>query len=108
MKTIRRLSSCSTSDARRSALYAARRCGPERSRRAPDKFCGGGSRCVACEDEVASSGEVVAGKARFQQCLVAGFAVFEMTESPAARRGVSTRVLDHELDVRGRPRDEGL
>src|SRR5438876_12097351 len=63
---------------------------------------------VTGEDEVASLGLLVAGKAGLHERLVARFAVHEVSESPAARRGVLCRVLDHELNVRGRPGNERL
>ena len=60
------------------------------------------------EDKVARSLRV-AGEAGFHQSVVANRAVFvEMTEDPAARRGVLFGVLDHKLDVRGGPRNERL
>jgi hypothetical protein len=58
-------------------------------------------RHITREDEVAIFGRQVAGVAGFVQCLVASFAVREVGESPAARRGVLFRVLDHELDIHG-------
>ena len=58
-------------------------------------------RRVTGEDEVAIFGRQVAGVAGFVQRLVAGFAVREVGESPAAHRGVLFRVLDHELDIHG-------
>jgi len=66
------------------------------------------SRCVAGENKVASFGLIVAGEAGIHQGLVAGFAVFEMSESPAACRGILFRVLNHELNVRGGSRNERL
>src|SRR5471030_2441027 len=42
------------------------------------------------------------------QRLLAGFSVFKISEPPTARRRVFFRVLDHELDIRGGPDDEGL
>jgi hypothetical protein len=40
------------------------------------------------EDEVVILGELVAGKAPFVRRLVGRFAILEVSESPAARRGV--------------------
>ena len=37
------------------------------------------------EDKVASFGRLVAGEARFVQCLVAGFSVLKVGKAPAAR-----------------------
>jgi len=51
----------------------------------------------------------MAGRACFEQSLVARCTVFvEMSEPPASGRGVLLGVLDHELNVRGRPGNEGL
>ena len=47
-----------------------------------------GLRRVTGEDKVASFGLLVAGKAGFHERLVGRFAVVEVSESPAARRGV--------------------
>src|SRR5215469_15872545 len=66
------------------------------------------SGCVPGEDEVARFGLIVAGEAGFHKRLLAGFAVFEVSESPAARRGVFLRVLDHKLNVCGGAGDERL
>src|SRR6266849_5640872 len=66
------------------------------------------SRCVTCEDKVASFGLVVAGEAGIHKRLVARFAVFEVSEPPAARRGVLFGFLDHELNVRGGAGNERL
>src|ERR1700730_4591201 len=56
-------------------------------------------RRITGEDEVAISRWQVAGVTGFVQRLVARFAVREVGESPAARRDVLFRVLDHELDI---------
>src|SRR5262245_34346518 len=51
----------------------------------------------------------MAGKAGLEHGLVGGFAVVELSESPAAGRGVLLRVLDHELKpVLWRPGHERL
>jgi hypothetical protein len=42
------------------------------------------------------------------RCLVGGFAVFELSESPVARRCVLFGVLDHEPNICGRPCNERL
>jgi hypothetical protein len=55
------------------------------------------------EDKVASYDMLVAGEAGFVHRLVGRFAVFELTEPPAACRGVFSRVLDHQLNVNGGP-----
>src|SRR5947207_10711231 len=61
------------------------------------------------EDEVASFDNTVAGKAGVMHRLAGGFAVVKLSKAPAAARGVSARVLDHELDtVLGWPRHERL
>jgi hypothetical protein len=65
-------------------------------------------RCVFGEDEVASFGGLVAGKAGFQGRRLVRFAVFELSESPAAAQGVFLGVFDHQLDICGRSGDEGL
>src|SRR5690349_13013998 len=56
-------------------------------------FSGG----IAGKDAVARLHELVARKAGVEHLLVGGFAVLEVSESPAARRGVFPRVLEHEL-----------
>ena len=43
---------------------------------------------VLGEDKVPSFDRLVAGEAGFKQRLIRRFAVFELSESPAARRGV--------------------
>jgi hypothetical protein len=65
-------------------------------------------RCVMREDEVASLGLIVAGETGFHGCRGRGFAVYESSEPPAARRGVLGGVFDHKLNVRGGARDERL
>jgi hypothetical protein len=60
------------------------------------------------EDKIASFGLIVAGEAGIHQRLVARFAVFEVSERPAARLGVLFRVLDHKLNVRGGAGNERL
>jgi hypothetical protein len=47
-----------------------------------------GRRCVACGDEIAGFGGLVAGETGLVQGPVAGFSVLEVSEPPAARRGV--------------------
>src|SRR5580700_1295952 len=65
-------------------------------------------RCVTREDKITRSHRV-AGRAGFQQRLVARFAIgVEVPESPAAGRRVFFRVLDHELNVGGRAGNERL
>src|SRR5713101_8657736 len=65
-------------------------------------------KCITGEDKVARSFRVT-GEAGFHQTVVAKRAVFvEVTEAPAARRGVLLGVLDHKLNVRGRPGNERL
>jgi hypothetical protein len=71
-------------------------------------LCESASRRIAREDQVAISDGLVAGKAGFEHRLVVGFAVIELSESPAAGRGVFLGVFDHELNVRGGARNEGL
>src|SRR5271165_3515021 len=61
-----------------------------------------GRRCVASENVVAVFCRRVAGEALCVQRLIARFALREVGESPAARRQVFFRVLDHELSVHGR------
>ncbi len=58
-------------------------------------------RCVMSEDKIASFNRFVARKASFELRRVVRLAVFELRETPAARRGVLSRILDHELNVRG-------
>src|SRR5216683_2396195 len=65
-------------------------------------------RCVTGEDKVTSFGLIVTREASFHQSLVARFAVFEVSEPPASRRGVLCGVLDHKLNVRGRAGNERL
>jgi hypothetical protein len=51
----------------------------------------------------------MAGKARLHQIGIAERAVFvEVTKAPAARSGVLSRIFDHKLNIRGRPRNERL
>src|SRR5215469_5509188 len=60
------------------------------------------------EDIVARSQRMTWGTG-FHQSVVAKRAVFvEMTEAPAAGRGVLFGVLDHELNIRGRTWNERL
>src|SRR5262249_53185752 len=66
------------------------------------------SRCVPGENQVASFGLIVTGKACFHKRLVARLTVLEMSESPAACRGVLFRVLDHKLNIRGGAGYKGL
>jgi len=47
-----------------------------------------GRRRVTREHEIAILSRLVAGEARFVQRLIARFAILEVGESPAARRGV--------------------
>ena len=44
--------------------------------------------CVLCEDKVASFDRLVAGEAGFELRVVVRFSVLELSETPAARRGV--------------------
>src|SRR5690348_11106185 len=67
-----------------------------------------GARRVTGEDEVATFGRLVAREAGLVQRLVTGFAVLEVGKSPAASRGVILRVLHHELNILGRPRNGRL
>ena len=60
------------------------------------------------KDKVGRFGLLVAGEAAFHKRRVARFAVLEVSEPPAAGCGVLCRVLDHKLNVRGRPRNERL
>ena len=46
------------------------------------------SRCITSKDKVGRFGLLVAGEAAFHKGRVAGFAVREVTEAPAARCGV--------------------
>jgi hypothetical protein len=62
-------------------------------------------RCVLSENKVPRSARV-ARETGFHERLIARLAVLEMTEPPASRRGVLFRILDHELNVRGRPGNE--
>ena len=50
----------------------------------------------------------MAGEAAIHECRVGGFAVCEVTEPPAACRGVLFRILDHKLNVRGDAGNERL
>src|SRR5262245_17436455 len=52
---------------------------------------------ITVEDKVARFDDLVAGKAGVVRRLAGGFAVVELSETPAARGGVFARVLDHEL-----------
>ena len=60
------------------------------------------------EDEVADIGRHVARKACTELCLFVGFSILELSEPPAAGSGIFLGILDHELDVYGRPSNEGL
>ena len=55
------------------------------------------------ENVVTVFGWLVTGEALCMQRLIAGFAVREVGESPAAGRSVFFRVFDHELNVHGGP-----
>src|SRR3954454_571366 len=57
------------------------------------------SRRITVEDKVASHDGRVAGKAGVVHHVAGGFAVVELSEPPAAGRGVLSRVLDHELNA---------
>ncbi len=57
-------------------------------------------RCVMGKDKVARFDRFVAREACFQQGLICRFAIFELSETPAARGGVFSGVLDHKLNVR--------
>ena len=51
----------------------------------------------------------MAGEASLELCFGARSSVFiEVTEPPASGRGILFRVLDHKLNVRGRPGHERL
>ena len=50
----------------------------------------------------------MAGEAALHKRRVTGLAVREVTEAPAAGRGVLCRVLHHELNVGGRTGNERL
>ena len=65
-------------------------------------------RRVASEEVVTVFCRRVAREALCVQRLVARFAVGEVGKSPAAGCGVLFRVLDHELNVRGRPGKGGV
>src|SRR5580704_3512960 len=67
-----------------------------------------GSGCVAGENKVPSFDRFVARKAGFGRRLVDRFAICKLSEAPASGGGVFLRVLYHELNVNGRPRDERL
>jgi hypothetical protein len=60
------------------------------------------------KDKVPSFGRLVARKTGFVHRLVGRFAVFELTEPPAAGRGVFSGVLDHQLNINGGPGNERL
>jgi hypothetical protein len=60
------------------------------------------------KDIVPSFGRHVTRKAGPEQCLVGRFAIFKLRESPTARRGVFSRVLDHQLNIDWSPSNEGL
>src|ERR1700677_3371756 len=66
------------------------------------------SGCVTGEDKVTSFGRLMARKAGFGHRLIHRFTVRELSESPAAGRGVLSGILDHELNISGRPRNERL
>src|SRR4051812_28352760 len=67
------------------------------------------SRCVTGEDEVPELRRLVARETGFVRCFIRGLAVVELSKPPAAGRGVSHRILNHELDsILGRSCDEGL
>src|SRR5580698_1276530 len=67
-----------------------------------------GSGCVAGENKVPSFDRFVARKAGFGRRLVDRFAICKLSESPAASRSILLRVLHHELNINGRPSNEGL
>jgi len=66
------------------------------------------SRCIAGEDKVGSLCLLVAGEAGLHECRISRFTVLEMPEPPASGCRVLRRVLDHELNVCGRSRNERL
>jgi hypothetical protein len=59
-------------------------------------------------DKVASFDKLMAGKAGSMHRLVGRFAVFELSEPPAACRGVFSRVLHRQLKIDGSAGNEGL
>src|SRR5262245_42515730 len=63
---------------------------------------------VAGKDIIAVFCGFVAGEAGFVQGFVAGSAVREVSVSPTTAPGILLRVLDHELNVHGRPGNERL
>ena len=60
------------------------------------------------EDKILVFARLVARKAGLEQRLVGRFTFFKLSESPAARRRVFSRVLDHQLKVNGNTGNEGL
>src|SRR5262249_54805987 len=65
-------------------------------------------RCVMGENEIVIFGRLMTRETGLHQLLVAGFAVGEIAETPATGGGVFLGVLDHELHVHARTRDERL
>src|ERR1700722_8219241 len=63
---------------------------------------------IVREDKVTVFGKRMAGKAGRLHRRIGGFAVLELCEPPAARRGVLSRVLDVELNVDGGTGDKRL
>jgi hypothetical protein len=63
---------------------------------------------VAGKDIIAVFCGFVAGEAGFVQRFVAGSAIREVGVSPTTAPGILLRVLDHELNVHGRPGNERL
>src|SRR5579864_3299545 len=64
--------------------------------------------CVTGEDKVTSFDRLVAGIAGFEVRFLVSFAVFKLSEPPAAGRGIFLGVLDHKLNIRGGASDERL
>jgi hypothetical protein len=60
------------------------------------------------ENKVSSFDRLVTRKAGFVHRFVGRFAIFELGVSPAAGRGVFSRVLDHQLNINGGPGNERL
>ena len=60
------------------------------------------------KDEVPSFRRLMTTKTGLGLRLVCRFTVCELSKCPASCRGVSFGIFDHELNVRGRPGNEGL
>ena len=55
------------------------------------------------EDEVASFDRLVTGEARFEERLTGRFAILELSEPQPLVVAYFFFVLDHELNIRGKP-----